>query len=76
MKRIVLAIALLSTAYGFGQVNEAPVKKESESKTGTKVQQESNPEIKIGKINKPVIDKYTKPREVSKPVEEKEPIKD
>lgn len=76
MKRTALLVALLSGVYSFGQTTENPTVKQPENKTGTKIQNESNPNIKIGKINKPVIDKFTKPKEVNKPVEEKEPIND
>lgn len=72
MKYLTIAAALFCSTYAFSQVqekSESKVIKNEASKTDEK-KLDKKSSMKASKIDRPVIDKFTKPREVSEPKKE------
>ena len=72
MKYLICTVALFLGTYGFSQTEGKATSKvitKEAVKTGEKKPAEKK-KMKTTKIDRPIIDKYTKPREVSEPKKE------
>lgn len=71
MKYLMTTLSLILGTFGFSQVTEQTSAKVVETKeVKTEAKKPSKKKMKATKIDRPVIDKYTKPREVSEPKKE------